>query len=91
MSSLQEVISRFITPYKTILLMLVAFILFAVFGYYMYTQYGSTTVEKKNEEIYRKQKKVLNLLDKIKRIKLFDDEKFSQIITPFIRQKVYCL
>jgi thiol-disulfide isomerase/thioredoxin len=52
MSSLQEVISRFITPYKTLILSFVIFILFTVFGYYMYTQYGSPTVEKKNEEIY---------------------------------------
>ena len=51
MSSLQEVVSKFISPYKTILLSFVAFILFAVFGYYLYTQYGTPIVEKKNEDI----------------------------------------
>ena len=51
MSSLQEVVSKFISPYKTILLSFVAFILFAIFGYYLYTQYGTPIVDKTNEDI----------------------------------------
>jgi thiol-disulfide isomerase/thioredoxin len=52
MSTIQEVVSRIIAPYKTIIISLIIFILFAVFGYYMYTQYGSPIIEKKNADIY---------------------------------------
>ncbi len=51
MATINEVVSRIITPYKKIIISIIVFILFAVFGYYLYTQYGSPVVEKKNAEI----------------------------------------
>ena len=52
MATLQEIISKVFLPYKTIFLSVIFFILFAVFGYYMYMQYGAPVVEKKNDDIY---------------------------------------
>lgn len=52
MATINEVVSRIISPYKKIIISIIVFILFAVFGYYLYTQYGSPVVEKKNAEIY---------------------------------------
>lgn len=52
MATLEEVVSKFISPYKKIIISIIVFILFAVFGYYMYSQYGSPAIEKKNADIY---------------------------------------
>jgi thiol-disulfide isomerase/thioredoxin len=53
MATLEEVVSKFISPYKKIIISIIVFILFAVLGYYMYTQYGSPVINKKNEDIYQ--------------------------------------
>jgi thiol-disulfide isomerase/thioredoxin len=52
MSTLSEVVSKFFAPYKTFILSVILFIFFAVFGYYMYTQYGSSVVNKETDDIY---------------------------------------
>jgi len=53
MATLEEVVSKFISPYKKIIISIIVFVLFAVFGYYMYTLYGSPVINKKNEDIYQ--------------------------------------